>query len=279
MHPILLKIGRLTLYSYGAMIALGFLAASWVAGRRARRIGLDPVKIQNVALAALIGGILGGRAAYVAMNWASYRSDWVEILRLDHGGLVFYGGFAGGLFAVLAITRRYRMPLGTTFDLLVPSLVLAHAFGRIGCFLNGCCYGKPSPVSWAVAFPEEGIPRHPTQLYEAAFLFLLFFVLSRIASSAPSGPPRNDVEGGVGPRNDVLAAARRSRSGKQSRFKPGTLLLVYGVVYGLWRFGVEFLRGDNPAAWRGLTIFQLASLVLIAVSAGALLRKRAVRSW
>lgn len=240
MHPILLKVGRLTLYSYGAMIAIGFVAASRVAGRRALRIGLDPVKIQNVALAGLIGGIGGGRLAYVALNWPIYRSDWMEILRLDHGGLVFYGGFAVGLAAVLAVILWARMPLGRTVDLLVPPLVLAHAFGRIGCFLNGCCYGKPSSVPWAVAFPGEGIPRHPTQLYEMLFLLGLFAFLKGLERRSP---------------------------------RPWTLLLTYGLAYGLWRFAVEFLRGDNPVVWAGLTAFQLASVALILVSGCLLLLK------
>lgn len=250
MHPVLLKLGPFSLYSYGAMIALGFLAASWLAVRRARSIGLDPARIQSVALAALFFGILGGRAAYIALNWPVYRGDWLEMIRLDHGGLVFYGGFAAGLAAAVWMIRRKGLPFWPTVDLLVPLLVLAHAFGRIGCFLNGCCYGKPASVPWAVVFPQEGIPRHPTQLYEAAFLFLLFLVLSKIALST---------------------------RGKQSRFKPRSLLWVYGLAYGLWRFFVEFLREDNPVVWAGLTVFQLASIPLILVS-GTFLMRRIKRS-
>lgn len=238
MHPILFQLGPLTLYSYGLMIALGFLAAVTVAGRRARRLGLSGEKIQTLGFVALLSGIVGGRLAYVALNWRFYRSDPLEILRLDHGGLVFYGGLALGLLASFLYMRRWRLPVLRTLDLMVPPLVLAHALGRIGCFFNGCCYGTFTDLPWGIAFPPETLHRHPTQLYESAALALLFLWLSRL-------------EG-----------------------RPGTVLLSYGLLYGLWRFGIEFIRGDNPAVWGGLTVFQGVSIPLVAVCGGLLLLRR-----
>ncbi len=238
MHPVLIRIGPITLYGYGLMIALGFLAAAWDLSRRASAAGLDRDRIQNLALAALLVGIVGGRALYVGLNWPQYRSNGWEIFRLDHGGLVFYGGFITGFAAVLWGIRRNRFPLWKTVDLFVPPLVLAHAFGRVGCFLNGCCYGKLASVPWAVAFPGEGIPRHPAQLYESAFLVFLFFLLGSLQRRNP---------------------------------RPGTVLLVYGLAYGTWRFGIEFLRGDNPIMGGGLTLFQWISLPLAGICAWLLL--------
>ena len=239
MHPMLFRLGPLHFYSYGLLIAVGFLAASALAVRRAAAVGIDPASIQNIGLTALLAGLSGGRLAYVLLRWELYRGHPFEILRLDHGGLVFYGGLAAGLPAALWVIRRAGLPVLRTVDLLVPPLTVAHAFGRVGCFLNGCCYGKPTLLPWGVRFPGEEFRRHPVQLYETAFLFLLFFVLSKIASS-------------------------------QSRFKPGALFLVYGVAYGIWRFLAEFLRADNPPIALGLTVFQWISLPVVAV-AGALL--------
>ena len=252
MFPVLLRLGPFTLYSYGLMLALGFLAAVRVAGRRTASLGLSPSAVQKAAWVSLLAGIAGARLAYVLLQWNLFRDNLWEIFRLDHGGLVFYGGLAGGLLGGMVSVRRAGLPLMKTADLLVPPLVLAHAIGRIGCFLNGCCYGKPASVPWSAAFPSDGIPRHPTQLYESAFLFLLFFVLVKIPLSFPRR--RESQEAGLIP-------------------PPGTVLLTYGFLYGIWRFGVEFLRGDSPAFAAGLTIFQWVSLPLALVCGWLLCRR------
>ena len=222
MHPILFHFGPFSFYSYGLMLALGFMAAMTLAARRARRLGLDPVAIQSLGISVLLGGVAGARAAYVALNWEMFRASLLEIIRLDHGGLVFYGGLAGGILSGVWTVRKVGLPLWITVDLMVPPGVLGHAIGRVGCFLNGCCYGKNG---------------HPTQLYESAALLLLFFLLKGIERRSP---------------------------------RPGTVFLTYGFAYGTWRFLIEFLRGDNPAAACGLTAFQWASIPF-AVVCGALL--------
>lgn len=245
MHPILFQLGPVTLYSYGLAIAAGFLLAASLAARRARAAGLDPARVQRVALIGLLAGLAGGRAAYVFLNWDLYRADPLEILRLDHGGLVFYGGLAAGVLAGVAAIRAAKLPLLATLDLLMPPLVLAHAIGRIGCFLNGCCYGKPTALPWGVLFPQDILYRHPTQLYEAGALLAIFVVLKRIEDCP-----------------------------QEKRSLPaGTGLLAYGLLYGVWRFLAEFLRGDNPPVLWGFTAFQLASLPL-ALFCGCLLLLR-----
>jgi len=223
------------------MVALGFLAFLKLTQRRARKASVDSGAIQNVALTALIFGILGGRLGYVLLHWEFFRENLVEIIRIDHGGLVFYGGFALGLAAALLSMRVQRLPILKTTDLFVPSLVLAHAIGRIGCFLNGCCYGIETRLPWGVAFPHENISRHPTQLYEGAALVVIFAVLIRLARYNP---------------------------------KPGSILLTYGTLYGAWRYGVEFLRGDTPVVAWNLTTFQWLSIPLVLICAGVLLVRR-----
>ncbi len=233
MHPILFRLGPLSFYSYGFMIAAGFWAASFLLSRRAVRLGWNPAHVQNVALAALLSGLIGARIFYIAIEWESFQFNLLEIFRLDHGGLVYFGGLVGGLAGGLLAARAVRLPLLKTVDLFMPPLVLAHAFGRVGCFLNGCCYGRYTTLPWGVKFPNLGEwPRHPAQLYEAAFLLGLCVFLRRLEARDP---------------------------------KPGTLLLVYGASYGLWRFLIEFLRGDNLPVAMNLTLFQWISLGLMAV--------------
>jgi phosphatidylglycerol:prolipoprotein diacylglycerol transferase len=233
MHPVLFQIGPLTFYSYGFMIAAGFWAASFVLSRRAAQLGWDAGRIQNVALVALLAGLVGARILYVAISWETFQSNWVEVFRIDHGGLVYFGGLLGGLLGGLWMARIYRFPLLRTVDCFMPALALAHAFGRIGCFLNGCCYGRYTTLPVGVQFPNLGEwPRHPTQLYETVFLISLFFFLRKLDQRNP---------------------------------KPGTVLLAYGALYGLWRFLIEFLRGDHLPVAMNLTLFQWISLALMAV--------------
>lgn len=242
MHPVLLRLGPLTLYSYGLAIALGFLLASWLAGRRARAVGVDPARVQRIALTGLLAGLAGGRAAYVLLNWQVYAANPLEILRLDHGGLIFYGGLAAGVLAGLLAIRAAKLPVPATLDLLMPPLVAAHAAGRVGCFLNGCCYGEPTALPWGVLFPPDILYRHPTQLYETGALLLIFLILKRAERRSPPA---------------------------------GTVLFLYGALYGSWRFLVEFLRGDNARVLFGLTVFQLVSLPLALFCGWMLLRARA----
>ena len=241
MHPILFTLGPVHFYSYGLMIALGFLSANILAARRAQALGMDPARIQNITLTALIAGLVGGRLAYVLLQWDLYRNNPLEILRLDHGGLVFFGGLAAGLAGGIWAIRRAGMPVLKTVDLLIPPLMVAHALGRIGCFLNGCCYGKATQLPWGIRFPSDPARRHPTQLYEMLALFGIFFLLKRLERRNPP---------------------------------PGTILLAYGLSYGFWRFLVEFLRADNPPVAWGLTVFQLISLAMIAVTGPLLLARR-----
>ena len=241
MHPILFEWGPIHFYSYGLLIALGFLAANGLAARRAVAVGLDPANVQSVALTALIAGLAGGRIAYVFLRWDLFQNDLLEIIRLDHGGLVYFGGLAGGLLGGILAMRRTGLPVARTVDLLMPPLVLAHAFGRIGCFLNGCCYGKSTTLPWGMRFPDEAFARHPTQLYEVVALMVIFRFLKWVERRNPPA---------------------------------GTILLVYGLSYGLWRFCVEFLRADNLPIALGLTVFQWISLGIAALSGTVLIARR-----
>ncbi len=239
MHPILFKLGPLTFYSYGLMLAVAYLVSSSLAARDARRIGakIHPNQVANLFFFTLIGGIVGARIFYIIANWDFYRVNLHQILRLDQGGLVWYGGLIGGFLIAAGYLTLKKLPFLETFDLVSPYLALAHSIGRIGCFLNGCCFGKPTHSIFGVYFPNRLIPIHPTQLYSSVGLFIIFLVLLQWR--------------------------------KRKRFT-GEIGLAYLFLYSLGRFGVEFLRGDSLSVWSGFTLAQLISIPLAVIS-GALL--------
>ena len=162
MHPILFKIGPLNIYSYGAFVALGFGIAAYLIYRRASEFGLDKNSVLDLLILILIGGITGGRILYVGLNLSYYLSEPLEIFMLSKGGLVWYGGFIFGLIIFIWYTRKKGMNFWTVADLVAPYIALAQGVGRIGCFLNGCCYG---------------VNNHPTQIYSSAALIVIYFIL------------------------------------------------------------------------------------------------------
>lgn len=188
MHPELFHVGPVTLRSYGVLMAVAFVAGTFLALREARRLGLDEDKVVNVILVTLIASVFGARMLYVLEHLSEFRREWTSVLALWQGGLTLYGGIAAGTFAGLVAAKRMGLPVWITADALTPALALGTFFGRVGCFLNGCCYGRPTSLPWGVVFPTGSFatleygsqPVHPSQLYNAAaglFLFVLFQAL------------------------------------------------------------------------------------------------------
>jgi phosphatidylglycerol:prolipoprotein diacylglycerol transferase len=184
MYPELLHLGFVHLRSYGLMMAVAFVVGTFLGLREARRLGLDEDRVVNVILVTLIASVFGARMLYVLEHLPEFRREWTSVLALWQGGLTLYGGIAAGTFAGLVAARRMRLPVWITADALTPSLALGTMFGRIGCFLNGCCYGRPTTLPWGVVFPHDSFaylefgdqPVHPSQLYNA-LAGLLMFVL------------------------------------------------------------------------------------------------------
>ena len=231
MHPILWSWGGFSVYSYGVVLAIAVLLATTLALRRAGVIGVSPAQLMDLVIWSVAGGIVGARLVYVTQNWPLYRETPWEILRLDHGGLVFYGGLLGGLITAVALIRRMQWSLWPVVDLLVPYLALAQGIGRIGCFLNGCCYGRATTLPWGVRFPADAVARHPTQLYESAVLLMMALWLERRSRRPDKG----------------RGAASDGRSHR--KVAPGSQLAWYVMLYGSWRFAVEWIRGDNHGRW------------------------------
>ncbi len=187
MHPELFQFGPIHLRSYGVFMALAFVVGTFLGLRESRRLGLDEDKVVNVILVTLIASVFGARLLYVLEHLPEFRREWTSALALWQGGLTLYGGVVAGTFAGLVAARQMGLPVWILADALTPSVALGTMFGRIGCYLNGCCYGQPTAQPWGVVFPRDSFaflefgdqPVHPSQLYNALAglgLFLLFYL-------------------------------------------------------------------------------------------------------
>ena len=261
MHPDLISIGFLHVKTYGCCMALGFFAAWQVLSHLCRRIGRPFDPVGNLVIGLMVSGVIGSRIAYVIEHWQTeFAANPMSVIRVDQGGLMFYGGFmlAAAVFAGWCFFKKEK-PLALA-DLLCVVVPLGHAFGRIGCFFYGCCYGKQCDCALAVSFPRgspawyeqmnakhiafaagESLPVLPVQLFEAAANLLLFLALFLI----------------------------------YRRFGKGTASL-YLIGYAIIRFGMECLRGDPRAAFGPFSISQTISLALFACGTALLIRSRGV---
>jgi len=163
MYPKLFEIPfiNLTIWTYGPMLVIGFLAAVFLLRRLARKVGQNPDHITNVALYALIAGVIGARLFYVMHHFSQYRgAPWWSIFAVWQAGLEFVGGLMLATLVVLIYLLRHELSVRLYLDMLAVGLMLALSFGRIGCFLRGCCFGKPAQVVWAVRFPYDSHAFH-----------------------------------------------------------------------------------------------------------------------
>ena len=182
MFPEVFHLGPLHLRSFGVMLAVAFLVGSWIALGEARRRGIDESKLLNLVLVILVSSIAGARGMYVLTHLPEFAGRPLNAIALWEGGLTLYGGFALGTIAGFAYMWKAGLPLGTTADVLTPSVAFGVGVARIGCFLNGCCFGVPGDSPWCVRFPAgsppaavfPGLPLEPSQLYNAAAAFGLF---------------------------------------------------------------------------------------------------------
>ncbi|MCJ7615421.1 MAG: prolipoprotein diacylglyceryl transferase [Desulfobacterales bacterium] len=229
MHPILLKIGDITIHTYGFFVAMGFLAGILLANSEAKRLGIDHEKLMDLCFYILIAAIVGSRLFYVAINYELFLSNPLDVFKIWSGGLVFYGGFIAALFTSFIYLKMHKMPVWITADIAAPSLAIGHFLGRLGCFSAGCCFGKESDLPWAVTFthPETlapiGIPLHPTQLYSSISNLIIFFFLWLFR--------------------------------RRTKFD-GQLFWIYVLLYGATRSFIEIFRGD----FRGNPVFDLLSV-------------------
>jgi phosphatidylglycerol:prolipoprotein diacylglycerol transferase len=183
--PELVSFGPFHLRTFGLTLALSFLVGTWISLQEARRRGIDETRLVNLVLVILVASIVGARAFYVWTHPAETAGDPLAFFRLWEGGLTLIGGFVAGTAAGFAYMRRAGLPLGATADTVTPAVALGVGITRVGCFLNGCCFGVPCDLPWGVHFPPgapseavyPGAALHPSQLYNALAFFALFALL------------------------------------------------------------------------------------------------------
>jgi len=255
--PIAFHLGPLTIHWYGIMIALAFLVGMWTAGRRGLRQNINPNHIQDAAIWLLVGGIVGARVLHVVTYWEDFRGrGLLELVKIQNGGLVFYGGAIGAALAGGLYVWRNKLPFFKLADALAPSIALGSVFGRIGCLMTGCCFGRVCPLPWAIQFPKGSLaweeqhqhqligpdastlPVHPTQLYDALANLLLYVGLAWLY--------------------------------RRKKFN-GQVFVAWLIGYAILRSTVELFRGDYGIHRVGaLTPAQLVSAAILAAGIGLL---------
>jgi phosphatidylglycerol:prolipoprotein diacylglycerol transferase len=242
MHPVIVTILGVQVFAYGFMVALSFLAGIWVCARRAERFGSSPEAIYDSAVPVLLAGLAGAKIMYLVTNGVGPVTGVGDLIGLVRGGFVFYGGVIGGAAAAIIWLRHHGWPVLAYGDVCAPGLAISLAVGRLGCFLNGCCYGRPA--SWGIVIPSlgDGIPRLPTQLFEAAGATAIGVALLFV----PPPPP-----------------ARRGR-----------ILGLFLVFYAILRFSIEIFRDDpRGAPVLGFTPSQGMSFLGLAIGVWLVLRR------
>jgi phosphatidylglycerol:prolipoprotein diacylglycerol transferase len=256
-HPIAFKLGSWPIHWYGVLVALGFIAGLWTASRRAPLTGLRQEQVGDAGPWMILGAVLGARSLYVASYWKEKfaNAPWHEVFMVQHGGLVYYGGLIGASLAVILYCRFRHVPLWKLADVFAPSIALGYVFGRLGCLMNGCCFGRECPLPWAITYPrghetfpveaERATPVHPTQIYDSLLNLALYLGLAWLY--------------------------------RRKKFD-GQVFAAYLICYAVTRSLVEYFRGDyGPAHLHGvLTPAQLISAgILVAGIALAFVLGRA----
>jgi phosphatidylglycerol:prolipoprotein diacylglycerol transferase len=207
---------------YGLMIGIGFLLAILLASRRARKEGIEPERIMDLGVYLLLAAIVGSRILYVLTNLREFTANPLDVFAIWKGGLVFYGGLIAAVPVGVWYVRKHNLPVWKTADIMAPYIALGHAFGRLGCFFAGCCYGAPCSGPLCIIFHDShslaplGVSLFPTQLMESGGEFMIFGILM------------------------VLWRHRKF---------DGQLFWLYPLFYSVLRFIIEFFRGDSE---RGL---------------------------
>ena len=240
MHPVLIDAFGLSIHSYGVMLAIGFIVGISLAAREAVRTGVDPEKVLNLTFWILISAIVGSRVFHCIVEYRTYLDQPLRIFYLWEGGLVFYGGFLGGVLATVIYTWRSKMNFWQVADILAPCSMIGLMFGRIGCFLAGCCFGKQCPADFPLGITfhnvlglgEKGVPLYPTQPLSALNALIIFLVLWFYR--------------------------------KHKRFH-GELLAICLFLYSVTRSLVELLRND-PRGWVHLGPVNMSESQVVSVA-------------
>lgn len=229
------------------MMALAFVAGMFTGSRRARLTGISSEAVLDIGPWLIVGSLIGARFFFVVTFWKTLFADkpWWEVLMIHHGGLVYYGGLIGAIISGILFIRIRKLPLWAMADVLAPSIALGYVFGRIGCLMNGCCYGQACQLPWAIRYPaghethpvdEAAIPVHPTQIYDSLLNLALYLGLAWLY--------------------------------RRKKFD-GQVFAAYLLCYAITRSTVELFRGDYPqliAGW--ITPAHMVSVFIFAAGLG-----------
>lgn len=240
MHPVLFELRGFPVHTYGVLLAAAYLLGLELGVMRARRFGIEPSRAMDLGIAIIIAALVGAKAMLLIVDYRKFVNDPRELLTLLRSGGVFYGGLLVAVPVAIWYVRRHALPTWTIGDLMAPGIALAHAVGRIGCLMAGCCFGRPTTLPWAIRFDSAyaadnvgvplGLGLHPTQLYEAGAALIIFACL--------------------------LAFERRGRA------YPGRTFWTYMLLYAVARFIIEFYRGDSRGMVGPLSTSQFVSVLL-----------------
>lgn len=244
MYPVLIKLGPISIPSYGFMLAIAFIVGITLFSRDLKRRKMDPGIAYDLGIAAIIGGVLGARTAYVL----GHIGDAPFMDLVLRGGLAWFGGLIGATLLTYVVAKRKNLSIPLVADGIAPAVAIGHVFGRIGCLLNGDDYGIATTLPWAMSFPNGAPPTtqlvHPTQIYEATLHLGIFIFILAI---------RNKV-------------------------KVGNLFLIFLVLAGTERFFIEFIRTNEIIVGGIFTIHHFVALALVIGGSAALYLRRTVTS-
>ena len=224
------------------MLAIAIIVCAFLLQKDARRVGISAEVIADLVFWSVLSGIIGSRIFFILLNLQFFAENPKEVIMLQNGGLAWQGGLILGTAATLFFIKLKSLNPAKIADLVAPYLALGQAIGRLGCFLNGCCYGKA--VSWGLFFPVHGAHLHPVQLYTSFDLLIIFFILKKYQ--------------------------RLERNS-------GETFVLYLILASLERFCMEFLRADHVQVWLGLSIFQIVSITIFAAATYVILLIRSRR--
>ncbi len=256
MYRYLLIIGDFRVPAYGVMAVIGYLTGMYFINKEAIRNEIQPIMIQSLSMWVIVGMLVGARVWYVWENWFQFAPNPLTIFKLWEGGMVFYGGFIGGFAGGILFMKIAKLPLAKVMDIMAPGIAIAIGIGRIGCFLNGCCYGRVTDCRVGVSFPARwtppvywdhlqrglisdgaahSLPVIPTQLISVLNLLIIFGILWKI---------------------------------RKNKVFNGFLFTLFIGLYGLHRFIIDFFRqySGNALILKYLTLSQVLSTLMMVTS-------------
>ncbi|MFC1863669.1 prolipoprotein diacylglyceryl transferase [Thermodesulfobacteriota bacterium] len=246
MLPDLFSMGPLTIHTYGVFVALGSIAGILIAIRLGKPLGITSQQVMDMGFIMILCGVIGSRLAYIFLNFSFYKSHLLDSFKLWQGGLVFSGGLVAGIIALAVYIKKHKLSIWVIGDIWAPAAALGQAIGRVGCFMAGCCYGKPTDIFWGVTFSHPQslaplhIPIHPTQLY-SSLSGMIIFIITLVLST-------------------------------KKKFQ-GQVLLWFLILHSTGRLLIERFRGDDRGFIMGskLTSTQVVTILILLFSVAGLI--------